>query len=300
MRFQKIQVIINPASGWNEPILNTLNDVFKNTDVHWDVSITHTAGDGARLAHHAVESGCDLVMAYGGDGTQLDVAEGLLNSDIPMAILPGGTANALADDLNIPPNLALAARLAIDESVKVRAIDVGKTEDHHFLLRVGTGMIATFSEEVTREMKDRFGIAAYIIGGINALNNPQYVTYKLTIDGEVIETQGAACLITNGNAIGALGIRLSKHVRYDDGLLDVFILNNDLQTILAMAGSIAQLDNLPVQLQHWQGREIKLETEPSQGVYGDGEEVPFANTPCTTRILPSALKVLVPAESMPS
>jgi diacylglycerol kinase family enzyme len=212
-----------------------------------------------------------------------------------MAILPGGTANALADDVGIPLQLAAAAQLVCSDSVKVRAIDVGLTGEHHFLLRVGTGMVARFSEGVTREMKDRFGIAAYIIGGIAALTNPLFVDYKLTIDGQTIETQGAACLITNGNAIGALGIRLSKHVFLDDGLLDVFILNSDIQTVLGMAGSIAQIDNLAVSLQHWQGREIVLEANPPQGIYGDGEETPFAKTPSTTRVLPGALKVVVPA-----
>ena len=99
--YQRVQVIINPASGGDEPILNTMNDIFNEFDMDWDVSITRKAGDGARFAKLAVEQGVDAVLAYGGDGTQLDVAGGMLNTGIPMGVLPGGAANALADDMNL-------------------------------------------------------------------------------------------------------------------------------------------------------------------------------------------------------
>ena len=87
--YKRIQVIINPAAGKNEPILNTLHDVFKDHDVDWDVNITKKAGDGARLAKAALDRGVDLVAAYGGDGTLLDVAEAMVNTGMPMAFLPG-------------------------------------------------------------------------------------------------------------------------------------------------------------------------------------------------------------------
>src|SRR5690606_33636656 len=97
--FKHIQVIINPAAGNNEPILNTLNDVFSQYDVFWDVSLTHKAGDGEQLARQAVENGADLVGAYGGDGTVGEVARGLIGSEVPLAVLPGGTGNSLAVSL---------------------------------------------------------------------------------------------------------------------------------------------------------------------------------------------------------
>ena len=103
--YKRIQVIINPAAGHDEPILNVLNDVFHPAGVEWDISITHKFGDATRLAKEAVASGVDLVAGYGGDGTQMEVANGLLGSGVPQAILPGGTGNAMAHDLNVPINL---------------------------------------------------------------------------------------------------------------------------------------------------------------------------------------------------
>lgn len=290
--FQRVEVIINPASGNNEPILNTMNDVFNEYDIDWDVSITHAAGDGARLAKAAVEKGVDAVLSYGGDGTQLDVAGGMINTGVPMGVLPGGTANALADELGLPNNLADALRV-ICEPHKIRSIDAGKVGDRYFLLRVGSGVIARFHEEVNREMKDAFGITAYIVGAVQAMREPNYAKYVLTIDGERFETEGAACMISNGNAIGALGIRLAPEIIIDDGKLDVYVLNTDLKTVLGLMGSISGRDRNSVPLQSWQGKTIHIEADPPQKIYADGEEEPAAETPCTIEILVNALEVVV-------
>jgi YegS/Rv2252/BmrU family lipid kinase len=293
-RYQRIHVIINPASGGNEPVLNTLNDVWQPHDIDWSVSVTHGPDDARDQARAARERGVDLVAAYGGDGTLLSAAVGLLDSDVPLGVLPGGTANALADEMNVPPSLPDAAKLLCADDNRTRAMDVGRAGERYFLLRVGTGMIATFSESATRDLKDRFGIAAYIISGVQALSQPHNVTYTLTIDGRSFDIEGIACLITNANAIGALNIRLSQHIDSGDGLLDVFVLQADLQTVAGMAGSILQINNLPFELQHWQCRQVTISAEPSQGIYGDGEEVPFTHTPTTVHLLPGALDVVVP------
>ncbi|MCA9913465.1 MAG: hypothetical protein KC496_08945, partial [Anaerolineae bacterium] len=234
------------------------------------------------------------VMAYGGDGTQLDVVHGMINQKVPLAVLPGGTANALADELGIPPTFEPALRTLLAEDSVVRSMDVGMAGEQAFLLRFGSGMVATFSEVVDRDMKDRFGVMAYILGGIRAMNEVTYARYALTIDGEKIETEGAACLISNGNAIGAMGIRLSKHIFIDDGKLDVFVLNNDLRTAVGIAGSLVQAEMGDLNLQHWQGQEIILEAEPEQSLYADGENEAFGHTPITVRCLPGALKILTP------
>lgn len=291
---RKVHVIINPASGKNEPILNTLNDVFAEHDIEWNASVTFAAGDGAKHAQDAIAQGVDLVMAYGGDGTQLDVVHGMMNQDVPLGVLPGGTANALADELGIPATFEPALRALLADDAVIRKMDVGMAGEQAFLLRFGSGMIATFSEVVDRDMKDRYGIMAYILGGVRAMNEVKYGKYTLTIDGEKIETEGAACLISNGNAIGAMGIRLSKHIFIDDGKLDVFVLNNDLRTAVGIAGSLAQVEMGDLNLQHWQGQEIILEAEPEQPLYADGENEAFATTPITVRCLPGALKVLTP------
>ena len=93
---KRVQVIINPTAGQDQAILGTLNRVFHDADITWDVSITNKAGDARRFARAAVEAGVDIVAAYGGDGTVMEVATGLIGSTVPLAIFPGGTANVMS------------------------------------------------------------------------------------------------------------------------------------------------------------------------------------------------------------
>ncbi len=94
MSFKRVHVIVNPASGRDQPILHVLNSVFHPANVDWDIYVTKAAGDARRLAAEAVQAGADAVAVYGGDGTVAEVAAGLLGSEMPLAILPGGTTNA--------------------------------------------------------------------------------------------------------------------------------------------------------------------------------------------------------------
>ena len=75
--FRNVAVIINPAAGNNEPVLNTVNDVFAEHNIKWEALVTHGTGDATKLAGQAVESGYDLIVSYGGDGTLMEVVNGL-------------------------------------------------------------------------------------------------------------------------------------------------------------------------------------------------------------------------------
>lgn len=75
---KNVHVIINPASGKDEPILNPINDVFGQYDIPWEGHITHHPGDATRLTMEALEAGADLIASYGGDGTLMEVINGMV------------------------------------------------------------------------------------------------------------------------------------------------------------------------------------------------------------------------------
>jgi diacylglycerol kinase family enzyme len=150
--YEKVHVVINPAAGQDEPILNVLNHVFHPAGVDWEVSLTHKSGDAKRMAAQAAASGVDLVAAYGGDGTQMEVANGLLGTGVPQAILPGGTGNAMAHELGVSLKLKEASELIVT-SDKRRAIDLEKVGDQVFMLRAYTGVSA--DQAASREEKDK-------------------------------------------------------------------------------------------------------------------------------------------------
>ena len=110
--YKKIHVVVNPASGKNEPILNVLNDVFHQyDDVEWSISITKKFGDATDQAREVAQNGADLVAGYGGDGTQHEIANGIMGTTAVMGVLPGGTGNGFATELGTPKELKPAVEL---------------------------------------------------------------------------------------------------------------------------------------------------------------------------------------------
>ena len=293
-QYRRIKVIVNPAAGPNVPILNTLNDVFRQHDIYWEVAVTHRGGDGARLARQAASAGFDLVAVYGGDGTVTDVANGLVGGPLPLAILPGGTGNALAWELGIPQRLSAAAELICRDDARLRTLDAGRINGHYFLLRANVGLQAEVTQRASREMKDRFGLLAYAISALTVLSEPERYrqSFYLTLDGREVESEGVTCLVANSGNIGGLNVKLAASIDPADGLLDVFVLNDDLDSMLSMAASIVALEEFSAALEYWQCQEVSIATDKPQPVRVDGEE--FGHTPITASLEPEALRVLVP------
>jgi diacylglycerol kinase (ATP) len=295
---RRVQVIINPTAGQDQPILGVLNRVFHEAGVTWDVSITNKAGDAHRFARAAVEAGVDVVAAYGGDGTVMEVASGLIGSSVPLAIFPGGTANVMSLELGISSDLAEASALVCNEECAVVPIDMGQLgADQYFILRVGTGLEADMVEGADRELKNRLGTLAYALAALQAIQNPTMSRYQLTIDGLQIEDEGIACLICNSGNLGRAGIVLSSGVSVRDGLLDVFVLQQaNLASLLSLTRDVlTQTEPTTPALHHWQGREIALVANPNQTVQADGEVL--GQTPVTAKVLPGVVRVIVPSNA---
>ncbi len=290
--YQRIHVVINPASGQNQPILNVLNDVFHSAGIKWDISTTHQAGDASRQAKEAAASGADLVAAYGGDGTQMEVANGLLGTGVPQAILPGGTGNAMAHELNVSLNLKKAAQLIVS-SRKRRAIDLARIGERVFMLRAYTGVSSEAA--ASREMKDKYGQLAYLQASMKILTQMTPIHYSAKVDGEVIEGKVLICFILNAGSIdGLLGISLPTvgDVNISDGYLDLYAVATDTQPLRALSQQLFHMGESQFRIFHWRGKEIALEADPPQEVWIDGEIGGL--TPFTTNVMPQVLEIVVP------
>jgi diacylglycerol kinase (ATP) len=296
IRFDSVHVIINPASGKDRPVLSVLNDVFRAGRVDWEVSVTKGAGDARRLAADAARSGVSAVAVYGGDGTVTEVAAGLAGSNVPLALLPGGTANAIAQALGIPLDLAVATRSAFGPESTIRAVDMGQAGEQHFLIAVGIGIPGAIAEGADREAKDRLGMIAYAWSTLEALRNSPVADYHIVVDGRRIDTRGVMCLIANSGNFGVPMLKLTSSIDMADGLLDVMVAYcADLRSLLSIAESIAFRDSTVAHFEHWQGRVISVEADPPQEIQADGEVL--QPRPLTVRVLPSAVQFLVPARS---
>ncbi len=288
---RNIHVIINPASGQPKPVLHTINNVFRSSGMDWDLSITKESGDAERFARQAAASGADVVASFGGDGTVMEVARGLLGSEVPLAILPGGTANLMSVELGIPKNLEEAAAIAADPNSRVRLVDAGlfggKTQ---FLLRVGIGGAARKVELADRDLKNKFGEMAYSIAALKTISTQDKSQYTITLDGKSHNLEAYSVLVDNAGNLGLPGVGL-KSILVDDGLLDVIVvLDYRLRSWISMGTSVISQKLNPDYILHQQASEITIESDPPQPVQIDGEMA--GETPINIKVLPSEVRIL--------
>jgi YegS/Rv2252/BmrU family lipid kinase len=301
-RPRRIQVIVNPASGRDEPVLNTLNDVFRAHGVRWDARVTHRYGDAARLAREAVEDGADIVAGYGGDGTQHEIANALVRAaletgrTVPLGVLPGGTGNGFSRELGLPRTLREAAEL-LCTSDRLRLVDVGRArvtrdgEVREELLIQRLYLAMEPDQQTSREEKDRYGVLAYPMSLVQRRHAIESRTYQLQVDGEAIEAHGTRIYVVNSGMSGS-GLPALAGYAIDDGLLDCYLLDRDrIATLTSAAERFLDLRTADAARTYRSCRSITLDATPDQPVWADGEHI--GRTPVSVDVLPGALHVLV-------
>lgn len=279
---RRLHVIVNPAAGVERPIIRPLNSVFHPAGIEWSISLTSKSGDATRAAQQAAAAGVDAVAVYGGDGTVMEVANGLMGTDIPLALLPGGTANMLSSELGIAYDLVTAAQVITNPESMIRPVDMGSvdaghTHDRHFILAMSTGFSANAIKATTRDSRHRYGIFAYFFAGISEARNLTYTQYHLVLDGKRVDTEGVACFVANASNIRLGELSPLFTISLSDGLLDVVVFH-DVQNLF--------------QPSVWKVQEVTVETDTPQTVEGDGEI--WDDTPFTAKVLPRAVRVIVP------
>ena len=145
-KIKNIYIIINPAAGIGESILPVINASMKEAGIKWEALITHQAGDAIQFAKAVVKKGIDALAVYGGDGTLREVISGLIGSEIPLVILPGGSANVMATELGISSNLKEACMLLNHSPLETKTIDIGQFDKSYFIVGISLGFEADVSK----------------------------------------------------------------------------------------------------------------------------------------------------------
>ena len=287
---KRIHVVINPASGKDEPILNVINSVFGEHGIDWSVSVTRKYGDATEFARRAANEGYEIVAGYGGDGTQHEIANGIMGTGALHGVLPGGTGNGFANEMGIPGKLRPALEV-LCTSKGVRTVDIVQMDEGYFIQRLYVGIEP--EQQTSRENKDKYGTFAYAIDAFHRLRDRKQVLFKVQIDGETYEGPAMKLYVVNAAKTGT-GISVTGNFSsVDDGLLDVFILDlDDLRTIDGALDRMLHLSSKHARDFMRQGQEITIETDPDQPVWTDGEYT--GRTPVSMKALPGALSVVVP------
>ena len=292
---KNIHIIINPASGKGEPTLSIINASMKEAGIKWEALITRQVNDAIQFAKAAVKEGVDALAVYGGDGTLMEAISGLIGSEIPLVILPGGSANVLANELGIPTDLKEACALLSHGPLKTKPIDVGQFNNRYFITGISIGFGADLVKGANRETKNKFGILAYFFATAAALKKLKLSHYHIKIDGNEYEVQGLTCLVNNAGNLGFTKISLDKNIDISDGLLDVIVVRKAnlslLKLIFITLIKRERPDNFEL-VDHWQGREISISSSRKQVIQCDGEVL--EKIPASIKVIPGAIKVLIP------
>jgi len=292
-----------------------------------------TADDpGVGQARAAVAAGADLVVAIGGDGTVRAVAEGLVGTGVPMGLIPLGTGNLLARNLDIPVGDPVAA-LEIALAGRDREIDVGwlrvlrfeadvdddvaraaepgpddQPRDHIFLVIAGVGFDAAMVADTDEHLKARVGWIAYFVSGMRHLHGSRARVHVRLDDGATQTTRLRSLLIGNCGRLPG-GITLLPDAVVDDGWLDVAAIDTRVglagwaqllgEVVLQGVGVRNELPAKIGRIDHTRARTVHLVVPGGEHVQVDGDVVGRA-TEVSARVDPGALVVRVAANGSPT
>ena len=231
----KIAVVWNPSKTDKETLEAALGDALPDgsaPEISWWETTVEDPGRGA--AKSALAAGADLVLVAGGDGTVRAAAEHLadVSATVDLGIIPLGTGNLLARNLDVPINDIPAAFVRALEGDS-RVVDVGWVEveladgmeRHAFLVMVGFGIDAHMIAETDDDLKDKAGWLAYVESLGRALAASEVVPFHITKDGEPArDEEGHTLLIANCGSLQG-GITLLPDAEPDDGELDYLVLS---------------------------------------------------------------------------
>lgn len=256
--------------------------------------VTHKAEDGTEAARRTALSGTDLVVAVGGDGTVRCCAEGLASTDVPMGIVPMGTANLLARTLGIPvhhPRAALAVALGSGGCTD-RRVDLALADGIPFTAMAGMGLDAAVV--AATHLKHQFGWLAYAMSGATHLVVPP-ATFTITLDGDKTITRVARCVVGGNSGLLPGGFSLLPAARLDDGLLDVGVLAPDGPLGWARVATrvITNSRYEDRQLERFRARRVEITADIPLPREVDGEVI-FRGRSLTLEVRPHALVVRAP------
>ena len=235
----------------------------------------------------------DLVILGGGDGTMSAALPALLDLDIPLGVLPRGTANNLARPLDLPKGLKEAAEVIVRG--RTRRIDVGRVNDRLFLTTASLGLSVRITEELTAASKRRWGPLAYGLTAIKSLARAAPFKAEIRFAGQVLEPYAVQVVVGNGRYYGS-ALTVAEHARIDDGRLDLYVIQSQPRWRLLLLvpalkkGSQGEKEKVVAA----SSRAFEILTAVPRDIDVDGELA--TQTPARFSVLPHVLEVFVPGD----
>ena len=265
-------------------------------EVLWLETTPEDPGQGQTAK--AVAEGVDLVLAQGGDGTVMACVTALAGTEVPLAVLPGGTGNLLATNIDVPADLEGAVEVALDGD-RVR-LDVAALDDDRFVVMGGIGFDAAMLRDADPRLKEHLGAMAYVLSGFKHLRR-RATRFRLVLDDRApVERTGQGVLTGN---LGRLqgGLPVMPDARPDDGLLDVAVLQTRtvLDWLTLAWRVLARRPRKDPQLELFTARRVEISCDRPQPVERDGDPLKEPRDHLVIEVVPAALTLCVPQAKGP-
>lgn len=294
----------------------------------WHASVwleTTESDPGTERAREALQHDVAMVLAAGGDGTVRAVAETLVNTGVPLAIIPAGTGNLLARNLSLAParaakSVAVAfagSTRAIDVGVATLALETGETIEKVFVVMAGIGLDAHLIANTKPALKNRFGWLAYVDSGMKSIWSHTPITVCFSLDGGCERSARVSTLLVGNCGTIPGRITLVPDSAIDDGFLDIAVVQPDgvvgwikvghrvawkngfLRRRALRYDSVDQSKPPRMRaLDYMRGKRLEVSVDPPEHIQLDGDQYGRVRS-VSIEVNPGSLLVKVPARCRP-
>jgi diacylglycerol kinase (ATP) len=304
-------LIHNPNAGnggsGRRQMLDEARRIFSFAGIEAELTETRGPGDATEMAHRASAEGRQLVIACGGDGTLNEVVNGLATQQnghrVPLALLPGGTANVLAKELDLPWDIPSAAEKLVHGEIKDIALGLATPleepeKKRYFLSVAGSGPDGMIVYAIDLDLKARVGILAYWWQGAYEVFRYKFPHFRVVSAGQKLDASllvvgrtknyGGPFKITTGadlyeNQFELMALTTQSGFRYLSYLPSLWL------------NKLRGTDGV----HFWKSDTVVCEPLDSNPVYAQIDGEPLARLPVEFKIIPRALKLLVPKNGTP-
>lgn len=289
--------IVNPVAGRGRG-RQVWEQVRQSLDQwgEWDFAFTRGPADSTTLARDAVARGFKRVVALGGDGTMLEVLNGLVGSPAAMGIIAAGTGNDYAREAGIPSDPQEAAGFAM--TGRPIATDVGEVilegRRLYYLNVAGVGFDAEVARAVNRSSKRLGGTLPYLQGLVTTLWRYRPVKMEILLDGQPLQRSVFLAAVGLSRSFGG-GMRITPDAKVDDGQLDLCIAGDlSVAEVLALLPRIYRGGHKGhPKVEFFRCREVEFRPTSQVAAQADGEVVGFL--PARVRVIPGGIQLVADA-----
>lgn len=290
--YLKLLFVINPASGGKEKINweEKIKGYFKNTDQHLEIHTLDKGDCKPALKAHIFKFQPDKVIAVGGDGTIKLVAEELINTEMMLGILPAGSANGMAKELEIPDDTDKA--ISIINNGIAKKMDLIRINEHISMHLSDAGLNALLIKYF--DEGNQRGMWGYTKVAFRVFRKKRRMRLEIKLNGESISRAAYMVVIANSKTYGT-GAIINPEGNIFDGKFEVIVVRKlSLIELFKMLVSHTQFDSKCIEI--FQTTQVDISINRKNHFQTDGEYCGRTDK-LTAEILPAALNILLPSEN---